>query len=254
MIQELTQKEVFIVCKRILDYGIEIALKDLHIFHIDQVRKFINSVKSHYDIMKMSDEEYKEVTNDSRMFYSGRHYLFTCNVGLEKELNYIYESFERWEYQNELNDLKEKAKSTKELIDKIFEENEKRKLEKLKEENSVKNDEEPNSEIIILKADGTKFSLSQIALIYLYKGEPITNYNNNTIVKKYGWISGHKLNQHYSIFLKNRLITKNLSYRELENRIKLIQSIIEYLPNDKQSKANDEIKKLEVDLDSKEDY
>ena len=156
MIQELTQNEVLIVCKRILEYDIDIALKDLHIFQINQVRKFINSVKYHYDIMKMSDEDYKEVDFYTRDFYSKRHQLFMFNVGLEKDLNYIYESFERWDYTNELNDLKEQTKSTQNLIDKIFEENEKRKLEKLKEENPLKKDEVQNNESQILKKHETK--------------------------------------------------------------------------------------------------
>ncbi len=105
----------------------------------------------------------------------------------------------------------------------------------------------------IIKADGTKFTLNEIALIHIYKREPINKDNCHEIAKSYGW-KGQKLLLNYNELLKNRLETSTLTHRTLSNRIDLINSIIDYLPEDKKTKPKDEIRKLETDLEEKRDY
>ena len=105
----------------------------------------------------------------------------------------------------------------------------------------------------IVKSDGTKFAMKEIAYLHFYNGEQITKENNNEVAKKYGWGSGHKLIQNYSDARK-RLNTKELSYQELKNRIDLISSIIHYLPDNKKPKLQDDLRKLNLDLENKRDY
>lgn len=107
----------------------------------------------------------------------------------------------------------------------------------------------------IVKSNGTKFSLKEIAYLHFYNGEQITKENNNEVAKKYGWGSGHKLIQHYSDAIKiKRLDTNDLSYQQLKNKIDLIKSIIDYVKPEKQKMINDELRKLETDLEDKRDY
>ena len=113
-------------------------------------------------------------------------------------------------------------------------------------------DEKPHTPEIV-KSDGTKFAMKEIAFLYFYNGDLITKENNNEVALKYGWSSGHKLIQNYSDARK-RLITEDLSYQELKNRIDLISSIIHYLPDNKKPKPQDDLRKLNLDLEDKRDY
>jgi hypothetical protein len=105
----------------------------------------------------------------------------------------------------------------------------------------------------IVKSDGTKFTMKEIAYLYHYNGDQITNNNKNEVVKKYGWSSGHSLIQDYNNARK-RLNTKDLSYQELKNRIDIVSLIIDYVKPEKQKMINDELRKLETDLEDKRDY
>lgn len=237
MIKELTDKDILLVCKRILVHDIDIALDDLHIFHINDVRNFINSVKYHYDLKRMSIEDYKKVDGYKIEFCKERWLLFISNVGYEEDLNYIHESFERWDHQKELNDLRERVKNTI----KLFDENEEKK------QKQVKAGEE------IVKSDGTKFKLKEIAYLHFYNNEPISKDNKNEVAKKYGWASGHSLIQDYNDTIK-RLDTKDISKTVLKNRIEIIKEIIPYLKTEKQGRPKDELTILEKNLEDKRDW
>jgi len=105
----------------------------------------------------------------------------------------------------------------------------------------------------IVKSDGKKFSLKEIAYLYFYNGEPITKDNCDTEAKKYSWYSGHKLIQHYNNAQK-RLDTKGLSVQKLKNRIELLNSIIDYVKLEKQKIPKDDLRKLVTDLEDISDY
>lgn len=86
--------------------------------------------------------------------------------------------------------------------------------------------------------------IDQIALKYAYEGLQITRENGNEIAKEYGHNSGEKLFQRFTYFSSsaNRKGKPNLcTPKKLDNKIKLIESIIELLPTDKQERAKDEV-------------
>ena len=90
----------------------------------------------------------------------------------------------------------------------------------------------------------TKLKIDQIALKYAYEGLQITRKNGNEIAKEYGHSSGEKLFQRFTYFLSaaNRKGKPNLcTPKKLDNKIKLIESIIELLPTEKQERAKDEV-------------
>jgi hypothetical protein len=89
-----------------------------------------------------------------------------------------------------------------------------------------------------------ELKIDQIALKYSYEGLQITRENGNEIAKKYGHNSGEKLFQRFTYFSSsaNRKGKPNLcTPKKLDNKIKLIESIIELLPIDKQERAKDEV-------------
>ncbi|RIV50905.1 hypothetical protein D2V93_08520 [Flagellimonas taeanensis] len=88
----------------------------------------------------------------------------------------------------------------------------------------------------------SELSLRQIALIYVYSDKQITEHNGNEIAKEYGWTSGRKLWQHFNFYYK-KVNRKGLDATEkkTKNKIKLIESVVELLPTDKQEKAKDEV-------------
>ena len=89
-----------------------------------------------------------------------------------------------------------------------------------------------------------ELKIDQIALKYAYEGLQITRENGNEIAKKYGHNSGEKLFQRFTYFSSsaNRKGKPNLcTPKKLDNKIKLIESIIELLPTDKQERAKDEV-------------
>ncbi len=89
-----------------------------------------------------------------------------------------------------------------------------------------------------------KLNINQIALKYVYEGLQITRENGNEIAKEYGHNSGEKLFQRFTYFssFANRKGKPNpCTPKKLDNKIKLIESIIELLPTDKQGRAKDEV-------------
>ena len=89
-----------------------------------------------------------------------------------------------------------------------------------------------------------ELKIDQIALKYAYEGLQITRENGNEIAKEYGHNSGEKLFQRFTYFSSsaNRKGKPNLcTPKKLDNKIKLIESIIELLPTDKQERARDEV-------------
>ncbi|WCM42696.1 hypothetical protein MG290_03180 [Flavobacterium sp. CBA20B-1] len=89
-----------------------------------------------------------------------------------------------------------------------------------------------------------ELKIDQIALKYAYEGLQITRENGNEIAKEYGHNSGEKLFQRFTYFSSsaNRKGKPNLcTPKKLDNKIRLIESIIELLPTDKQERAKDEV-------------
>lgn len=89
-----------------------------------------------------------------------------------------------------------------------------------------------------------ELKIDQIALKYAYEGLQVTRENGNEIAKEYGHNSGEKLFQRFTFFSRsaNRKGKPTLcTPKKLDNKIKLIESIIELLPTDKQERAKDEV-------------
>lgn len=89
-----------------------------------------------------------------------------------------------------------------------------------------------------------ELTINQIALKYTYEGLRITRENSNDIAKQYGHNSGEKLFQkftYYSSLANRKGKPTPLTPKKLDNKIKLIESIIELLPTDKQERAKDEV-------------
>lgn len=89
-----------------------------------------------------------------------------------------------------------------------------------------------------------KLKIDRIALKFVYEGLQITRKNGNEIAKQYGHNSGEKLFQRFTYFSSaaNRKGKPNLcTPKKLDNKIKLIESVIELLPTDKQERAKDEV-------------
>jgi len=98
-----------------------------------------------------------------------------------------------------------------------------------------------------------ELKIDQIALKYAYEGLQVTRENGNDIAKEYGHNSGEKLFQRFTYFSSsaNRKGKPNLcTPKKLDNKIKLIESIIELLPIDKQERAKDEVSILKKIYDA----
>jgi hypothetical protein len=98
-----------------------------------------------------------------------------------------------------------------------------------------------------------ELSINQIALKFVYEGFQITRENGNEIAKKYGHNSGEKLFQKFTYYSSptNRK-GKPIPYtpKKLNNKIQLIESVIELLSTDIQERAKDEVKILKAFLES----
>jgi hypothetical protein len=89
-----------------------------------------------------------------------------------------------------------------------------------------------------------ELTINQIALKYVYSDTQITRENGNEIAKEYGHNSGEKLFQrftYYSSSANRKGKPINCTPKKLDNKIKLIESIVELLPTDKQERAKDEV-------------
>jgi hypothetical protein len=94
------------------------------------------------------------------------------------------------------------------------------------------------------KKQKPKLTLKQIALKYVYEYSQITRENGNKIAKDYGHNSGEKLFHEFTFFssLANRKGLPNpCTAKKLDNKIKLLESVIEILSTDNQNRAKDEV-------------
>ena len=89
-----------------------------------------------------------------------------------------------------------------------------------------------------------ELTINQIALKYVYELLQITRENSKEIARKYGHNSGEKLFQrftYYSSTANRKGKPIPCTPKKLDNKIKLIESVIELLPTDKQERAKDEV-------------
>jgi hypothetical protein len=94
-----------------------------------------------------------------------------------------------------------------------------------------------------------KLSLKQIALIYIYNGEQITDENKNSIAEKYQWKTGHGLMLRYAKYIKSVDRIAIDTPKTGKNKIELIESIIPLLKNDACKKqATKELNTLKTKL------
>jgi hypothetical protein len=104
------------------------------------------------------------------------------------------------------------------------------------------------------KAQTKKLTIDKIALKLVYEGASLPREKANIIITDYGHTSGEKLFQRFTFYSNesNRRANPSGTIKVLKNKIKLFESVIELLPNEKRSKAIDEVKYLKVFLVSLE--
>lgn len=99
----------------------------------------------------------------------------------------------------------------------------------------------------------TKLPLKIIALKHVYEGIQITRQNGDSIAQIYGHKSGDKLFQEYTFYASsaNRKGKPTPCTKvKLQNKINRLESVIELLPLDKQSRAKDEVAILRSHFDN----
>ena len=89
-----------------------------------------------------------------------------------------------------------------------------------------------------------ELTINQIALKYAYSEKQITRKNGDEIAEQHGHNSGEKLFQRFTYYLsqanrKGKPIP--CTPKKLNNKINLINSVIDLLPTDKQERAKDEV-------------
>jgi hypothetical protein len=106
------------------------------------------------------------------------------------------------------------------------------------------------------EAKTVKLKVNQIALIYAYKDVHITRVNANEIAAQFGFtakMSGEGLFQDFIKYYSsaNRKAKPTpCTPTTLKNKIKLLESVVDYLPDNKKRKANDEINILKLLYDA----
>ncbi len=104
-----------------------------------------------------------------------------------------------------------------------------------------------------IKKTKTELTINQIALKYAYEGLQITRENGNDIAKQYGHNSGEKLFQRFTYYSSttNRKGKPNqCTHKKLDNKIKLIESVIILLPTNDQERAKEEVSILKKIYDT----
>lgn len=89
-----------------------------------------------------------------------------------------------------------------------------------------------------------KLSIEQIALKCVYEGVQVTRANANQIIKKYGHNSGEKLFQRFTFYsstANRKGIPMPCTAKKLKNKIELLNSVIDLLPESLKSKTIDEV-------------
>lgn len=95
--------------------------------------------------------------------------------------------------------------------------------------------------------NGSGLTISQIAIIHVYKGEQITRKNATEIAVKYGHKSGEKLFQkftYYSSTANRKGKPDPCTKKKLANKIEMLQSAVSHLDKSAAQRANDEIQIL----------
>jgi hypothetical protein len=103
------------------------------------------------------------------------------------------------------------------------------------------------------KKQNPELIINQIALLYVYSGKQITRENANNIVKEYGHNSGEKLFQrftYYSSTANRKGKPINCTPKKLDNKIKLLESVIELLDTGNQKRVKDEVLMLKTRYES----
>jgi hypothetical protein len=243
------------VIKRIIQQSIKETLEKFKPFeNANQLKGFnMGNEKDLIDFLNTKLIDYKETIN-----YYDRHYKVSTEQGskkLVKELEKLEKAKQSFQFEdatilNDINQYKDVITNTmKDYCLYAFLYN----ATEAYFNQVTQSDEKPHIPEIV-KSDGTKFSLKEIAYLYYYNGDQITKENCDTEVKKYGWSSGHKLRLEYNTVKRKRLITDRLNDKKLENKIEDIKSIIDYLKLEKRMKPKDELNKLETDLEVKRGY
>ncbi|TXD53910.1 hypothetical protein [Polaribacter sp. IC063] len=96
--------------------------------------------------------------------------------------------------------------------------------------------------------------INQIALKYFYEKRVVTRENCNSEIVKFGHTSGEKLYQkftYYSSRANRKGIPSNCTAKKLQNKIKLIESVIRILPDDCKKQAIDEVGILKIIAEEK---
>jgi hypothetical protein len=94
-----------------------------------------------------------------------------------------------------------------------------------------------------------ELSISQVALIFCYEGKIITRENGNQIAKEYGHNSGEKLFQKFTFYssAQNRKGKPSpATPKKFQNKITLLESVIEKLSKEAKSRATDELNTLKT--------
>ena len=97
--------------------------------------------------------------------------------------------------------------------------------------------------------DDKKLDLPQIALIYVYEGETITRKNGDEIARRFKHNSGESLYQKFTYYrsrANRKGKTNPYTKKKMQNKIKLFESILEFLHKPNKQKALDEIKILKI--------
>lgn len=100
-----------------------------------------------------------------------------------------------------------------------------------------------------------QLKIDQIALKYIYEGLQITREKGNEIARKYDHNSGEKLFQrftYYSSTANRKGKPTPCTPKKLKNKIELIESVIELLPEAKKRKAEDEVSILKNILEAED--
>ncbi|MDB4104811.1 hypothetical protein N9545_04730 [Salibacteraceae bacterium] len=92
-----------------------------------------------------------------------------------------------------------------------------------------------------------KLTMTQIALVFVYSGKQITRDNGDSIASEYGHSSGEALFQKftkYSSPANRKGKPQPCTPKKLQNKIDLLNSVIELLPTKDQKRVKDEVQIL----------
>lgn len=103
------------------------------------------------------------------------------------------------------------------------------------------------------KQETRELTINQIALKYVYSGNQVTRKNSDAIIVQYGHKSGEKLFHRFTFYssaANRKGIPHPCTAKKLKNKIDLLESVIELVPADKQTKINVEVSGLKRILEA----